>query len=212
MRKNFLARALRSQSPPPIENSFRRPCNVKMQQYKQSLKYNPEWAVKWQWMQYDKQKGGMICTFCQKFGKPLVVARGAWVSRHINNWVKATELLAKHSKSEWHLASVEAQVLADSAKKSGYVVERMVVSSEMDRKRNRELVKKLARSLFFLVKHRMLHTTLFEDLIHLQIDNGNEQLEEQLRAAPSNATYLSKVTTAELLSSISHCIEASLLA
>ena len=108
--------------------------------------------------------------------------------------------------------SVEPQVLADSAKKSGDVVERMVVSSEVDRKRNQQLVKRLARSLCILIKHHVSHTTSFEDIIHIQINNRNEQLEEHLCTAPSNATYLSKVTTAELLSSISHCNEASLLA
>ena len=184
----------------------------RMKRYKHQLKYNPEWAVKWQWMQYDEQKGGMICTCCKKFGRPPVVSRGAWVSRPINNWVKATKLLDKHSKSEWHLASVEAQVLADSAKQSGNVVERMDAASEIDRKKNRELIKKLARSLYFLVKHRMPHTTTFEDLIHLQVENGNQQLEVHLQSAPLNATYLSKISTAELLSCISSCIEESLLA
>ena len=142
----------------------------------------------------------------QKVWKPTVAARGAWVSRPINNWVKATELLAKHSESEWHLAYVEAQVLTDSTRQSGDVVERMVAASEMDQKRNRELVKKLTRSLYFLIKHHIPHTTSFEDLICRQIDNGNEQMEEPLRAAPLYAIYFSKVTTAELMSSISHCI------
>ena len=156
----------------------------------------------------------MVCTYCKMFGKPPVAACGAWVSHPINNWVKAMELLDKHSKSEWHLTSVHGGPGAGRVIKSGDVVERMVAASEMDRKRNRELVKKLTRSLYFLIKHRMPHTTSFEDLIHLHIDNGNEQMEEHLRAAPLNATctYLSKVTTAELLSSISHCIEESLLA
>ena len=134
------------------------------------------------------------------------------MSRPINNWVKATELLAKHLKWDRHLVSVDAQVLADSAKKSSDVVERMVVSPEMDRKRNCKLVKKLARKLYFLIKHCMPHKTSFEHLIHLQIDNGIEQLEEHLRAAPSNVMYLSMITTTELLSGFSHCNEASLLA
>ena len=90
---------------------------------------------------------------------------GTHVTHSINNWVKATKLLNKHKKSEWHLASVEAQVLAESAREAGDVVERMIVASEEERKRNRELMKKLTRSLCFLVKHRMPHTTTFEDLI-----------------------------------------------
>ena len=109
------------------------------------------------------------------------------------------------------MASVEAQVLAESAKKSGDIVERMLAATEVERRRNRELMKKLTRSLYFLVKHRMPHTTTFEDLTMLQIDNRSEQLETHHRTCPSNATYLSKATTTELLNSISHCIEEDLL-
>ena len=46
----------------------------------------------------------------------------------------------------------------------------------------------------------------------LQIDNGSEQLETQKCTCQSNATYISKATTTELLqSSTSHCIEEALL-
>ena len=58
--------------------------NVKMQRYKQNLKYNLEWTVKWWWMQYNEQEGGMVCTYCKRFGNPSVVARGALVSHPIN--------------------------------------------------------------------------------------------------------------------------------
>ena len=75
---------------------------VKMRQYKSKLKYNPEWGTKWRWMEYDEHKGGMFYSICKKYGKQPVVARGVWVSRPVNNWVKATELLSKHAKSEWH--------------------------------------------------------------------------------------------------------------
>ena len=135
-------------------------CECEDATVQKNLKYNLEWAVKWRWMQYDEQECGMVCTYCKRFGKQPVAAHGAWMSRPINNWVKATELLNKHSKSEWHLAIVEAQVLADSSKKSGDV-ERIAAASEMDQKRKCELVKKLTRSLYFLIKHRMPHTTSF---------------------------------------------------
>ena len=183
----------------------------KMRQHKSSFKYNPDWKAKWHWIKYDEDKDGMFCTFCKKHGKPPAVARGAWTSRPVNNWVKATELLKKHEQSDWHLASVEAIALAESAGRKGEVIERMLAASEAERRRNRELIKQLTRSLYFLVKHRMPHTTTFEDLIELQIDNGNEQLETHKRTCPSNATYVSKATTSELLSSISHCIEGDLL-
>ena len=84
-----------------------------MRQYKSSLKYNPDWKAKWHWIKYDEDKDGMFCTFCKKHGKPPAVACGAWTSRPVNNWVKATELLKKHEQSDWHLASVEAIALAE---------------------------------------------------------------------------------------------------
>ena len=68
----------------------------KMRLYKTNLKYNPEWKTKWRWMKCDEHEDGMFCTFCMKYGKPPVVARGAWTSRPVNNWVEATELLNKH--------------------------------------------------------------------------------------------------------------------
>jgi len=54
--------------------------------------------------------------------------------------------------------------------------------------------------------------TTFGGLFELQIDNGNEQLKQHKLECPSNATYLSKLSIAELLKSISHVIEQGLLA
>ena len=45
---------------------------------------------------------GMICNICNAFGNPPVQARGIWVSRPVNNLVKATSLLRKHGLAEWH--------------------------------------------------------------------------------------------------------------
>ena len=56
-------------------------------------------------MIYDEHQGGMLCSVCTKYGKPPVQARGAWVTRAINNWPKATNLLKKHESSEWHGSS-----------------------------------------------------------------------------------------------------------
>ena len=182
-----------------------------MRLYKSSLKYNPEWKAKWRWMEHDEAKDGMFCTFCKKYGKPPAMARGAWTIRPVKNWVKATELFKKHEQSDWHSASVQAQALAESAKRKGDVVQRMLAATEAEWRKNRELIKKLTSSLYFLVKHHMPHRTTCEDLIMLQIDNGSEQLETHKHTCLSNATYVSKATTTELLSSISHCIEEALL-
>ena len=186
--------------------------SAKMRAYKSHMRYNWDWEKKWQWLLYDEVEDGMLCSICTKFGKPPPQSHGAWVTRAIRNWGKATELFSNHERSEWHRASVEAQVLSETAEKHGDVMDKLLAASEIERQQNRELVKKLIRSLYFLVTNRIPHMTTFGGLIQLQIDNGNEQLKQHKLECPSNATYLSKLSIAELLKSISHVIEQGLLA
>ena len=125
----------------------------RMKVYKSKLRYNPEWRLKWPWIEYNDAGEGMLCSLCKQFGKPPSQAHGAWVTRRICNWVKATELLTKHEKSDWHRASVEASALAEMTKRRGNIIEQMRTASEEDKCKNRELLKKLIRSLYFLIKN-----------------------------------------------------------
>ena len=125
-------------------------------------------------MIYDEHQGGKLCSVCTKYGKPPIQARGAWVTRAINNWSKATNLLKKHESSVWHLAALKAQGMALLGQKTGNVLDRIIAASDEEKRRNRDVIKTLIRSLYFLVKHRVPHRTTFNDLISLQADNGNE--------------------------------------
>ncbi len=153
-------------------------------------------------MEYDQQVDGMFCEVCKKYGKTLASARGAWVTKPISNWVKATELLKQHEMSEWHLASVEVQVMASLASTSGgTIADRLIAIGEEERKNNRDVVTSFLRSFYFLFKNSVPHTTtMFQDVIQLQIDNSLEQLKKHKELCPSNnVTYLSPVTTADFL-------------
>ncbi len=90
--------------------------------------------------------------------------------------------------------------MAESARIQGRGINELIVAATSEEKRkNCELIKQLIRSVYFLVRNRIPHTTTFESLIALQIDNGNSQLESHLNLCPANATYMSKITVAELL-------------
>ena len=73
--------------------------------------------------------------------------------------------------------------------KTGNVLDRIIAASDEEKRRNREVIKTLIRSLYFLVKHRVPHTTTFNDLISLQADNGNEIIKQHLSMCAGNATY-----------------------
>ena len=184
----------------------------KMKSYKSNLRYDPGWRVNYPWIEYDSKSKGMLCSVCKVHGKVPVQSRGAWVSRPVSNWVKATSLLSKHDKSDWHVAAMEKRALSLSLTEQGTVIEQIVAASEEEKKENRELMKNLIRSLYFLVKFHIPHTTTFDSLITLQVDNGNVKLQTHRNTCPQNATYESYTTIVELLSSISEIIKQNLLA
>ena len=66
--------------------------------------------------------------------------------------------------------------------KTGNVLDRIIAASDEEKRRNREVIKTLIRSLYFLVKHRVPQTTTLNDLISLQADNGNEIIKQHLSA------------------------------
>ena len=65
--------------------------SIKMRAYKSKLTYTASWKKIYPWMKYDSHLRGMVCTVCKDYGKVPVQARGAWVTRAVDNWVKATE-------------------------------------------------------------------------------------------------------------------------
>lgn len=65
--------------------------------------------------------------------------------------------------------------------------------------------------MYFLVKHHIPHTTTFESLITLQIENGDVILKSHREKCPHNATYESYTTMVELLSSINNVLEKGII-
>ena len=61
------------------------------------------------------------------------------MTRPVCNWVKAMSLLAKHEKSEWHLAE-EKRALSQLIEKHGAVVEQIVSVGEEERRQHMELM------------------------------------------------------------------------
>ena len=57
---------------------------------------------------------------------------------------------------------------------------------------------RLLRAVYFLVKHRIPHTTVFPDLIEFLVVNGDEVLGRHLDECPGNAQYTSKFTVLKL--------------
>ena len=64
------------------------------------------------------------------------------------------------------------------------------------------IIMKLLHSVHFLAKNRLLLTTTFDDMIQLQIENGDEVLKQHVESGPLNAQYISNYSVVTLLDAI----------
>ena len=178
--------------------------------YKSKLTYCCQWESKYPWVYCEDPEKGMFCQICQKFGKPPATARGAWTSRGISDWNHGTEVLKAHNDSKSHKDAALAARMAEQPS----VLELQQAAdaqhvSEL-RANNRAILWKLLRSVYFLVKHRIPHTTTFQNLLALQVANGDKLLEKHLTEGPGNAQNTSKFSIVALIEAIVTWIDENL--
>ncbi len=117
----------------------------------------------------------------------------------------------------WHKDSATtAAVAAQQVESSGQSILELQCSSAAReaaerRLKNRDVVLKLLRSVYFLTKHRIPHTTVYQPLLELQITNGDNLLEQHITEQPANAQYTSKFGAAMMIDSIDTWLKRRLL-
>ena len=131
--------------------------------YKAKLSYKKKWEEKYPWVSCVSPADGMFCSICQKWGKPPAKSRGGWTTRGITDWNHASELLKQHADSLWHGDAAATAAMAQQVERSGQSVLELHCSSAAREaaeriQRNRSIITKLLRAVYFLVKHRIPHT------------------------------------------------------
>ena len=145
--------------------------------------YRPQWESTYPWVYCnDPEKGMFCCCICQKHGKPPANARGAWTLQGIVDWNHGTEMLKQHNNSKWHKDAAVAARMAEQSQHSVLELQCAAAARAAAEKRekNRALLLKLLRSIYFLIKHRVPHTTTFQDFLALQVANGDELLGQHI--------------------------------
>ena len=144
----------------------------KKKEYKSHLSYRKEWERAYPWVYCTNSDKGMFCRICQRYGHPPLKTKGGWTVRGICDWNHATELLKLHDSAKWHKDAAIAARMAEQSASSGSVLDLCVAAStkqiEEERKRNRSVLLKLLRLIYFLAKNRIPHMTTFEGLVKLQ--------------------------------------------
>ena len=143
----------RKDEQPETSKKKQRTPSEKQKKYREKLGFKIEWQQKHMWVIYDAEKDGMLCKVCQQYGKPPPQARGAWVSRGINDWSRATEDLRVHEHSNWHTEATEKKLMAEQAERHGNVIQQHEEGARqrdlVEQETNRVILKKLTEMCVF---------------------------------------------------------------
>ena len=110
-------------------------------------------------------------------GRSLQRTGGAWITKPLTNWKKATQNMKSHSKSEVHLLSCQLDVEADRARKEGYIISQFQNVGEHQKWQNRKVIDALMRCTHFLAHQHIVHTTNLDKLVELVVSCGGEILQ-----------------------------------
>jgi len=143
---------------------------------------------------------------------PFVNSTVNWMSRGGHPKRKLT----KHEESNRHRNAQEKHVCYLKTVKRSNVVQQIKDSAakitEQNVARNRDYIKNLAKTLYFIVRKKWAHSDNVEELIRfLANDLKVSCFKDFLDSASFDATYLSTGSVDQLLSCISNKIEAGVL-
>ena len=128
----------------------------------------------------------------------------------MTDWNHASELLKLHNNSMWHRDSVIVSKMAAQPSVIELHNVQALHEAEERRARNRVILTKLLRSVYFLAKNRIPHTTTYSALVDLQIANGDEVLQQHVTSGPSNAQYTSSFSCRSFLAAIDKWLDQKL--
>ena len=163
---------------------------------KHSIGFDSSWVQRWDWLRpvYGSSDAvvGLLCHLCQKHKTTARNGSTKWSTEPC--MYMRIDSIQHHAKSHQHAESVTKE---HALLLSGDIG--CILSSETRKQitRNREAVVGALRSLYFLVKHSLPHTTLFGPFLDFCILQGCEYL-ANLRSA-DNAHYRSERVIQEFL-------------
>ena len=162
-----------------------------------------KWEQMFNWLYYSNAKGGYICKICELFafdkkGETEYIGIGVQLRDH------AGRKLSKHAESKRHNNAV-MRYAQFTSNVSVYKRVKSQKQSEIDC--NREVVKKIHRCLYFLVRQKWAVTENFESFVRFVADLGVEDLAWHLESPPSDDTPQSEKVTYLSLKSVGQMIE-----
>ena len=116
-------------------------------------------------------------------------------------------MLKQHNSSQWHKDAVVASQHAASGRNVfGMQLAGAAKAQEEKRMKNRSIILKLLRSVYFMAKEHVPHCITFTDLVGLQIENGDDTLKQHVESGAGNAQYTSSFSCTNMIKAIDNWI------
>ena len=122
--------------------------------------------------------------------------------------------MKQHDMSKWHIDAIVTAAMAKQAQQQDVIeLQCASVAKEIaeQKMRNCEIIIKLLRSIYFLVKSRIPYSTTYKELIELQVVNGDMLLQKYISEGPSNAQYTSRFSATMLIEAIDTWLQRKII-
>ena len=158
------------------------------------------------WLVYSSHLKGALCLYCVLFPPATSTVQGflgAFVVKPFTRYKDMHSHCQKHVEGHWHQTSA----LSAKAFMSSTPVDFAIVSARQETiAENRKILASIVSTVGFCGMHDLplrgkeQHEGVFEDLLQVRVDAGDEQLRQHLGKAKKNAMYTSPQIQNEVIS------------
>ena len=183
-----------------VENIGKQKCDGRSEE---KLHFTVKWELKYAWAYYSSAKGGWLCKTCEEYSDShdehwKTIPRKH--DQHPGLFFREHLSCQKHSRAMTNKRDVKMiLVRGNIVRQINKGVETKTVKV---RERNRRLIKKFIKIIYFLAKKKWAVKNNFEEVLKFIADIGDEDICLHLNNAPGNSTYTSTSSAEQFLKTI----------
>ncbi|KAK3086416.1 hypothetical protein FSP39_018175 [Pinctada imbricata] len=165
--------------------------------------FDPKWMSEFPWLSHAADEDGMLCTYCKKYGMQPKNGSDVWIKNPCMTVTK--DCIQRHAKSKMHLDAVCRETNAILASKGQGITSSFAQQSSLEK----TALIGAFKSMYWLAKEEIAHTTHFASLIDLAKSLGCDYLNTLKKG--DNVNYTSQRTMQDILQCLSEQIRTPIL-
>ncbi|XP_069354562.1 52 kDa repressor of the inhibitor of the protein kinase-like [Maniola hyperantus] len=158
-------------------------------------KFKHSWLAQYApWLAYSQTLKGALCIYCVLFPPTLTNMQGSFMVRPFTRYKDMHEFAKTHASSQCHKSSATA---AKCFVENMPVDVQLISAHQKEIDANKKVLASIISTVIFCGTHDLplrgkgQHEGVFEDLIKLKIESGDQIMKEHIESGAKNATYTS---------------------